>query len=132
MPTFFMAEWDITALDKCYLKPCMILRYLDDIRILWDHGRDQFEIFFEIFNTHSPAVKLTSCVEQNSIDFLDIMIYKGTCSKETALLYTRVLFKPTDTQQLSHQSSFHPKHTSAGIFEYFDRSLWVLTIMFQS
>ena len=113
----FMAEWETTALAKCYLKPSMFLHYLDDIWILWDHGRDQFETFFDILNTHSPAVKLTSRIEQNSIDFLDITIYKGARTKETGLLDTKVFFKPTDTHQLLHKSSFHPKHTFAGILK---------------
>ena len=80
-----------------------------------DHGRVQFEAFFEILNTRSPVVKLTSRVEQHSIDFLDIKIYKGTLTQETGLLDVKVFFKSTDTLQLLHKSSFHPKRTFAGI-----------------
>ena len=96
----------------------MFLRNLDDIGILWDHGRNQVETFLETLNINSPAVKLTSRVEQHSIDFLGITIYKGTRTKETGLLETNVFFKRTDTHQSLHKSSFHPKHTLDGISKY--------------
>ena len=73
----FMAQWENTALEKCYQKPTMYLRYLDDIWILWDHGETQFQTFFDILNTHSPAIRLSARVEKKSIDFLDVTVFKG-------------------------------------------------------
>ena len=61
----FMAQWENTALDKCYQKPKMYFRYLDDIWILWDHGETQFQTFFDILNTHSPAIRLSARVENS-------------------------------------------------------------------
>ena len=113
----FMANWETEALDKCYLKPSMYLRYLDDIWILWDHGEEQFHTFFEILNTHNPAVRLTHRIEKQSIDFLDVTIFKGSNLTKNKTLDTKVFFKPTDTHQLLHKASFHPKHTFPGILK---------------
>ena len=60
----FMAQWENTALEKCYQKPTMYFRYLNDIWILWDHGETQFQTFFDILNTHSPAIRLSARVEK--------------------------------------------------------------------
>ena len=113
----FMAEWETEALNKSYLKPSMYLRYLDDIFILWDHGIEQFNTFFEILNTHNPAVKLTKRIEKQSIDYLDVTIFKGPNLMKNNTLDTKVFFKPTDTHQLLHKASFHPKHTFSGILK---------------
>ena len=113
----FMAKWETDALNKCYLKPSMYLRYLDDIWILWDHGLEQFNSFFEILNTHNPAVKLSCRIESHSIDFLDVTIFKGPNLEINNTLDTKVYFKPTDTHQLLHKASFHPKHTFSGILK---------------
>ena len=95
----------------------MYFRYLDDIWILWDHGETQFQTFFDILNTHSPAIRLSARVEKNSIDFLDVTVFKGPQTYETGILDIKVFFKPTDTHQLLNKSSFHPKHTFAGIIK---------------
>ena len=113
----FMAHWESTALARCYQKPSMYFRYLDDIWILWDHGEAQFQTFFDILNTHCPSVRLSARVEKDSIDFLDVTIYKGPRTQDTGVLETKVFFKPTDTHQLLSKSSFHPKHTFSGILK---------------
>lgn len=54
-------------------------------------------------------------IYDNSINFLDIEIYKGLQFEDSGKLDTKVFFKPTDTHQLLHQASFHPHHTFYGI-----------------
>ena len=111
------AQWENTALEKCYQKPTMNFRYLDDIWILWDHGETQFQTFFDILNTHSPAIRLSARVEKKSIDLLDVTVLIGFQTNETGILNTKVFFKLTDTHQLLNKSSFRPKHTFAGIIK---------------
>lgn len=113
----FMAEWETEALKKCYLKPTLYIRFLDDIFILWDHGEEQFHTFFDILNTSNPAVKLSYRIEHQSIDFLDVTVFKGPNLIKNKTLDTKVFFKPTDTHQLLHKASFHPKHTFSGILK---------------
>ena len=111
----FMAKWEKEALDKCLLKPKVFLRYLDDIFIIWQHGRQSFQEFFDNLNSHHPNIKLKSTINDNNIDFLDTTIFKNP-SNRTSLM-SKVYFKPTDTHQLLHKNSFHPKHTFSGIIK---------------
>ena len=51
------------------------------------------------------------------MDFLDVTTFKGPDFDTTGKLDTKVFFKPTDSHALLHYSSFHPKHTFAGIIK---------------
>ena len=42
-------------------------------------------------------------------------MYKGNNFSSSGILDTKVYFKPTDTHELLHKSSYHPKHTFIGI-----------------
>ena len=111
----FMANWEKEVLDKCNKKPFYYGRFLDDIKILWTHSRTDFDVFFETLNNHNPCIKLKATISEDSIDLLDTTIFKGSGFRETGILDIKVFFKPTDTHELLHKSSFHPKHTFPGI-----------------
>ena len=111
----FMAKWEKQALEKCPLKPKIYLRFLDDIFIVWEHGKDEFQTFFDTLNSHHPNIKLKATIDQNSVDFLDTTIFKNPTDGKSLL--SKVFFKPTDTHQLLHKNSFHPKHTFSGIIK---------------
>ena len=113
----FMANWEEGALSKCPLKPLSYLRFLDDIFIIWPHSEEDFQQFFDILNNHMATVKLKSTIHQTSIDFLDVTIFKGPTFRKNQTLDSKVFFKPTDTHQLLHKESYHPKHTFAGIIK---------------
>lgn len=113
----FMAQFETEAMKKCYLKPTVYFRFLDDIFSIWDHGRENLETFLEIFNSHHPSVKLTANIQELSNDFLDVTVFKGPLLQEKGIFDSKVYFKPTDTHQLLHKSSFHPKHTFKGILK---------------
>ena len=51
------------------------------------------------------------------IEFLDTRIYKAILPNGEWELRTRVYFKPTDTHQLLHKESFHPRHTCRGVLK---------------
>ena len=113
----FMAKFETEALRKCALKPAAYFRFLDDIFMIWNHGREQLDYFLEILNSHHPSVKLTATIHENSIDFLDVTVFKGPKLEEKHIFDTKIYFKPTDTHQLLHKASFHPKHTFRGILK---------------
>ena len=113
----FMAEWEREVLPLCPLKPIFYKRFLDDIFIIWTYNLDQFNDFFQILNNHHPAVKLTSEISDSHLNFLDTTVFKSTNIHQTHKLDIKVFFKTTDTHQLLHKSSFHPKHTFAGIIK---------------
>ena len=107
----FMAEFEKEALAKCKLQPNCYHRYLDDIFMVWSHGRVAFLEFLDTFNSHRPSIKFKSEINSKSINFLDTTLFRS--SENT--LEAKVYFKPTDTHQLLHKSSFHPRHTFLGL-----------------
>lgn len=113
----FLALWEVGALAKCPLKPDIFLRFLDDIFIVWSHSEKEFWQFFEILNNHHPTIKLKATIHRQSIDFLDVTVFKGTRFSVQGQLDTKVYFKPTDTHELLHKLSYHPKHTFKGILK---------------
>ena len=107
----FLANWEKEALKKCSKLPDCYFRYLDDIFIIWSHTKEEFWQFFNTLNSHHPTIKLKASISEISIDFLDVTIFKGQRFTKYQRLDTKVFFKPTDTHQLLHKSSYHPKHT---------------------
>ena len=105
----YMAKFEKEALLKCPLKPHTYFRYLDDIFIIWPHGKDAFSEFLNIFNTHEPPIKFKSSICIDSVNYLDTTVFKDPKNNNTLL--TKVFFKPTDIHQMLHKHSFHPKHT---------------------
>lgn len=91
----FMAEFEKEALAKCTLKPDLYFRYLDDIFIVWSHGRTAFNDFLQIFNSHRASINFKAEVSSNSINFLDTTLFRSTDNS----IHSKVYFKPTDTHQ---------------------------------
>lgn len=113
----FMAKFEKEALKKCDKKPLKLLRYLDDYFGIWQHSEQEFQQFFDTFNSHYESIKLTSVLSTESVDFLDTTVYKGNQFRVNSKLDTKVFFKDTDTHQLLHKQSFHPKHVFSGILK---------------
>lgn len=63
-----------------------------------------------------PDITITLVAKRTISEFLDTLIYKNYHAG-TVCLETRVFFKPTDTHQLLHGRSMHPKHSCRGILE---------------
>lgn len=113
----FMAQWEKEALAKCPLLPDCYLRFLDDIFLVWPHSEQEFWTFFNTLNDHHPTIKLKATIHKESVDFLDVTVYKGQRFNTSGQLDTKVFFKPTDSHELLHKKSFHPKHTFKGIIK---------------
>ena len=113
----YMADWELGALIKSILLPVFFKRFIDDIILFWAHGFAKFIKFFSLLDNHDPCIKLTFTYNLNSIDFLDITIYKGLQFQLSGLLDTRVYFKPTDSHELLHTESHHPRHIFSGIIK---------------
>lgn len=111
----FMAEWESEALSKCVKKPLYYYRFLDDIWGIWHHSEQDFEGFLNTLNGHN-ASKLKSTFHKTKIDFLDTT-FKGPNFLTDHRLDVKVFFKPTDTHALLFKTSFHPKHTFAGLIK---------------
>ena len=113
--SIYVAEWEEAALNKSSKQPLLYLRYLDDILIIWQHSKQEFWNFLDLLNQQDDNIKLKATISDLSVDFLDVTIYKGIQFESSGYLDYKVYFKPTDTHQLLHSKSFHPKHTFKGI-----------------
>ncbi|CAI5978936.1 unnamed protein product [Closterium sp. NIES-65] len=58
-------------------QPLRHVRYIDDGFIVWPGTRDELERYFNTFNSLDPNIKLTWHVSGQSVDFLDMVLYKG-------------------------------------------------------
>ena len=112
-----MAIFEEEVLERTDKKPLAYYRFLDDIFLIWPHTLDDFEQFFQLLNNHKESIKFQHTISDTSIDFLDVTLFKGNNYKHVRTLDTKVFFKQTDTHELLHKSSFHPRHTFAGIIK---------------
>ena len=78
-------------------------------------GKIQLQNFFNILNNDHPAVKLKFESSADSVDFLDVTVFKGKHVETKGHLSTKLYRKPTDTMELLHTQSYHPAHTFDGI-----------------
>lgn len=119
-PTYaniYMASWERTLFAKCHLTPFLYYRYLDDIFGIWQHGREEFEHFIEMVNTHHKNITVKYSTNDNAITFLDTTVFRGDSLQNSSTLKIKVYFKDTDTHSLLHKLSFHPRHTFKGIIK---------------
>ena len=80
------------------------LRFIDDILMTWNHGKQALEEFKELANNIHPTIKFSFESNDNEIPFLDTIIYRGNDNQ----LLTRLYHKPTDNMQYLHFNSAHP------------------------
>ena len=105
----FMDRFEIKALENWLRKPIIWLRFIDDIFMIWQHGRDELDKFIVYLNQIHENTKFTSEVSTHSVNFLDTTVKIDTDNT----LYTTLYEKPTDTYlYLHYQSARHgPCHT---------------------
>jgi len=97
------------------IQPVLYFRFLDDIFGLWPGSREELIKFGEYLNTLIPDIKITLTIRDETIEFLDVRVYKHIDESGHCTLRTKTYFKTTDTHQLLHRRSFHPGHTFRGI-----------------
>jgi len=113
----FMAHFEQKTLKNCSKLPELYLRYLDDIFMIWIHSLEDFQNFLDVLNNSHPTIKFKATISEVSVDFLDVTVYKGPSFKKNGTLDTKVYFKSTDTHELLHKLSYHPKHTFSGLIK---------------
>lgn len=86
-------------------------RYIDDIFILWQGTKEEFNLFVTLLNDNQCGLRFTSEIHTNHIPFLDVTISRG----EGGRLNTTIYRKPTSTNSLLNWTSFHPVPLKRGI-----------------
>ncbi len=102
----FMSRLEEQFLGQCQLEPFLYLRYIDDIFIIWHHGRATLEIFLNSFNSFHSTIKFTHEISSQTVNFLDVKV-----SVASRRLSTTLYRKPTDVVSYLHHKSFHPPGT---------------------
>ena len=103
----FMGSLESNFLNSCKIKPTKWLRYIDDIFILWNEGREKLTEFISAANNFHPSIKFTYEISDKIINFLDLTIHKTDKNRLETDLYS----KPTNAHLYLHYSSCHPRHT---------------------
>jgi len=112
LANLYLLEFDDKATTGYPIKPILFIRYLDDIFFIWPGNVESLKDFEIYLNNLIPDIKITLEYDKQEISFLDTVIYKHNNT-----LQTRTYFKPTDTHQLLHTDSFHPKHSFRGLMK---------------
>ena len=111
LATIYLALLEEAYLETAPLTPHLYLRYIDDIFLIWSHGRDTLDTFIAGLNQLKPRIKFTAEISDCSMTFLDVTVYKGPRFAATGLLDTDIHYKPTNNFLYVHGSSHHPPHT---------------------
>ena len=79
----FMSSLEVKVLDSCDCKPLLYKRYIDDIFVIWCHGREAFDSFVQLLNAQHPSIRFTvehSDIPTHSINFLDLTVSVSNCT----------------------------------------------------
>jgi hypothetical protein len=110
----YLEEFDNKAMHDFRIHPLLFYRFLDDTFFLWPGTVDEL-LEFELFlNQLIPDIQITLNHSHTEVNFLDTTVFKYTHNGRTTL-QTKIFCKPTDTHQLLHTASFHPRHTFQGV-----------------
>lgn len=116
----YMAHWEKQFYDfaqnHSLPQPICWYRYLDDIFIIWPHSTQEWDSFFQHMNNLDPHIKFTSEISPDSINFLDVNIFKNP-DQNNPILHTKTYFKPTDHHLYLHANSSHPPHCKIALIK---------------
>ena len=110
LATIFMALLEERYLESTPNPPLFYARYIDDIFLIWNHGRPDLDAFVRGLNNLKPRIKFTSEVSEDRTVFLDLTIYKGPRFAECSKLDTEIYYKTTNNFTYVHGRSHHPPH----------------------
>jgi hypothetical protein len=106
----FMGNFEQRFLDTQEKKPSFIRRFLDDMFMLWTHGKEALLNFLTAMNNFHSDIKITYSFSDTSINFLDV-----TVVKEHNKLITKLYRKDTDRVGYLHFKSDHPRHVKKAL-----------------
>ena len=96
-------EKDIIEQYSNYL--LLYRRFIDDIFAIWAGPKDTLLEFLEALNSKSNRIKLTHCISDSSISFLDLFLFRDASS---SVLQFSTFQKPLNKYLYIPFESFHP------------------------
>lgn len=86
----FMEDFESKALNSSRLLPKHWRRYVDDTNVIWPHGQEELDLFFNHLNNQSSTIKFTMEQEVDGcLSFLDILISKIVMVPSATKLFGR-------------------------------------------
>ena len=115
----YLEEFDHKAVHGFKITPLLYYRFLDDIHFIWTGTMAELQEFETYLNSLIDGIKITLDYSHEKINFLDTTIYRipHSAALDMDTSQTTVYFKDTDTHQLLHKQSFHPRHTFTGVLK---------------
>jgi hypothetical protein len=102
----FMEHSEELVLGTANHRPSLWLRYVDDTFVIWPHGPDKLQEFFDHINSLRPSISFTMETEaDNKIPFLDVLVIK-----KQSTITTTVYRKPSHTGYYLNFQSNHPPY----------------------
>ena len=103
---------DKISKNKIFQKFTYWYRYVDDILAAFVGTQRQLNVFFDFINELHPNINFTMEIESNnSINFLDLTISKHSNFHDFAIFR-----KPSHTDMVIHNSSYHPRSHKLAAF----------------
>ena len=99
----FIATFEDKYVYTYSQQPTLRKRFIDDIFLLWPHGKESLLTFIQYLNGVHVTIKFTSDISDKEIAFLDLTIYISHPH-----IYTRLYTKSTDRHMYLDYSSEHP------------------------
>ena len=94
-------------------KPLVWFRYIDDVFLIWTHGKEKYQEFLNHCNNNRYGMVFETTedsVSDVSVPFLDVKVIL-----ENGKLHTDLYNKPTDKFQYLNFASCHPYHQKANL-----------------
>ena len=117
LANLYLKKFDTAAKYGFRIRPKLYWRFLDDLFIIWPGTREELAEYQDFLNSVIAGITVQLNAKDRIIEFLDTQVYKITDGDGRWVLKTKPFFKPTDTHQLLHAASFHPRHTTRGILK---------------
>lgn len=109
--SIFMEHLEEKILNSSQLKPKCWLRYVDDVFVVWPHGRQTLDEFLEHANRQHRNIQFTMELEENNtLPFLDVLV-----EKRNGDIQFKVYRKPTHTDRYLHATSHHHPKQKRGL-----------------
>ncbi len=105
-----MGVFENTHVYTYHLQPLLWIRFIDDIFMLWPHGKESLLEFVQHLNSVHHSLKFTCESSESSLPMLDSMIIKDQSGK----LYTTLYSKSTETHSYLHFASCHLHNQKTG------------------
>ena len=90
-------------------QPLLLVRYIDDIFMIWQHSEQDLDHFLHKLNSFNPSLQYTYNHSPHEVDFLDLSIYKSPLFPFTNSLDTKTYQKSNNLYQYLHFTSNHDK-----------------------